>query len=189
MRIISGKYGRRRIIAKAPAGVRPTTDNVKESLFNILNNIYDFEGLKVLDLFAGTGALGFEALSRGASGCIFVEKNRKVSQYLKSIAVELKIPEEDFQIYNLDFKSFFSNYNANAPEHKLDLIFADPPYALPVYNDILNLVFQKELLSSEGSLILESSEDLSFDIPSGLKIYDSRTMGTTKLTFIEINRD
>ena len=74
MRIVSGKYGGRRLSLKLPEGIRPTSDNTRESIFNILNNYIDWDGLTVLDICAGTGALGFEALSRGAEYTVFIEK-------------------------------------------------------------------------------------------------------------------
>jgi 16S rRNA (guanine966-N2)-methyltransferase len=146
MRIIAGKYRSRRIhsahpgqencIQSAKSSYRPTTDRAKESLFNTLNNIIDFDSVACLDLFAGSGALGFEALSRGGASCDFVESS---SLQLKSIiktADDLKVTEQ-VTIHNSNALDFLSI----AEGRFYDIIFADPPYQFDKYDVLLQKVF------------------------------------------------
>ena len=133
MRIIGGKYGSRRINVKIPDNVRPTTDRVRESIFNILNNLIDFQDLKVLDLFAGTGAFGFEALSRGSAYTQFVEKNKRTFELIRSVANSLEIPKSDYGIINGDAVKYLQNDKA---QFSYDLIFADPPYDNDIYVEL-----------------------------------------------------
>jgi 16S rRNA (guanine966-N2)-methyltransferase len=124
MRIISGKFGGRRINAKIPAGVRPTLDSARETIFNILNNLIDFEDIRVLDLFAGSGMLGFEALSRGARECYSIEKSRKTFAFIKKSAEELEIDKGSFHLINADATKFLNKLKEE--QIKFDLIFMDP---------------------------------------------------------------
>src|SRR5579872_572518 len=101
MRIISGKYKSRKLIAPKGDTTRPTSDRARESLFNVLNNLIDFEGISVLDLFAGTGAFAFEAISRGAEKATLVEQNRTVIETIKENARVLEI-EPQVQIIQKD---------------------------------------------------------------------------------------
>ena len=138
MRIIAGKYRSRKINSQLPAkasprpapdkqdehkSLRPTTDRARESLFNILNNIIDFEGLKCLDLFAGTGSVGFELISRGANSVSFVESSQMQVKLIEKTAEELGCQSQ--------IEVHMQNAAAYLSEHKggyFDLIFADPPY-------------------------------------------------------------
>lgn len=129
MRIISGKYGHR--ILKTPGKkdkVRPTTDRARETLFNILNNFFEFENASVADLFCGTGSFGIECLSRGAEFAIFVDKDVKL---IEANALDLKL-EDLSEIIKGDAIHFLSDESIN-----IDLIFADPPYDYNFYNKLL----------------------------------------------------
>lgn len=129
MRIISGKYARR--VLKTPGKndkVRPTTDRARETLFNILNNIFDFEGASVADLFCGTGSFGIECLSRGAEFAIFVDKDVKL---IKANARDLNLNDSS-EIIKGDASHFLRDESMN-----IDLIFADPPYDYFFYNKLL----------------------------------------------------
>lgn len=164
MRIISGKYRSRRVYTSAiekhhsaignSGGFRPTTDRAKESLFNVLNNLIDFDSITCADLFAGSGALGFEAISRGALKCDFIESSEKHSAMILKTARELKC-EDNVEIIRSDVMKFLIE-NEGA---YYDLIFADPPYAYENYNDlttlVLNLKFSIFVLEhgSEGALM------------------------------------
>lgn len=146
MRIISGKYKSRKIYTSSPAkedctrgnisGFRPTTDRAKETLFNVLNNIADFTGMNCLDLFAGSGALGFEAISRGAESCDFVENSRKQIDCINKTAAELDF--NGYTVYNEDVIRFLK---LNTGE-QYDIIFADPPYAYEFYEELVSEVMQ-----------------------------------------------
>lgn len=142
MRIISGKYRSRRLNSSVPgggnclkenlSGFRPTTDRARETLFNVLNNLIDFESVSCLDLFAGTGALGFEAVSRGAAGCDFVESSLKCARNIKKSAEELGCTDK-MKLYKEDVIRFLSENEGRF----YDLIFADPPYDYEHYNEII----------------------------------------------------
>ena len=149
MRIISGKLGGRRIQppAKMPH-TRPTTDIAKEGLFNILQNRINFEGIKTLDLFGGTGSISFELFSRGAEDLTIVEKDPHMHEFISNSADKLDL--RNFKVVKMDVFKFVEQCLEN-----FDLIFAGPPYALKNIDDLPVLVFQKELLRPGGRFILE----------------------------------
>lgn len=147
MRIIGGKHKGRAIKTPRDLPVRPTTDFAKEALFNILNNRLDFEDLRVLDLFSGTGNISLEFASRGASAVEAVDKNFRCAAFLKSEANTLSLPVHTIKE---DVFRFLSHCSA-----QYDLIFADPPYDLPGIEKIPQLVFEKSLLKEGGMLIVE----------------------------------
>ena len=157
MRIISGKYKSRRIIAPKKLPVRPTTDMAKEALFNILNNQYYFDEVVLLDLFSGTGNISYEFASRGTEKIIAVDGDSGCVQFIDKISKEL-----DFNIDAIksDVFSFLEKTTL-----KSDIIFADPPYDLPLENfeKIPQLVFEKELLLEDGVLIIEHAKHMKLD--------------------------
>jgi 16S rRNA (guanine966-N2)-methyltransferase len=157
MRIISGKYKGRRIFPPKGLPVRPTTDMSKEALFNVLNNHFSFESLKVLDLFAGTGNISFEFASRGSTPITSVDADFGCVKFIKQIASEY-----DFNIAATK-SDVFSFLEKNKTSY--DIIFADPPYALDqkTFEKIIDLVFQKELLNNEGMMIIEHSKYTKLD--------------------------
>jgi 16S rRNA (guanine(966)-N(2))-methyltransferase RsmD len=157
MRIISGKYKGRRIFPPKGLPVRPTTDMSKEALFNVLNNHFSFESLKVLDLFAGTGNISFEFASRGSTPITSVDADFGCVKFIKQIASEY-----DFNIAATK-SDVFSFLEKNKTSY--DIIFADPPYALDqkTFEKIIDLVFQKELLNNEGIMIIEHSKYTKLD--------------------------
>jgi 16S rRNA (guanine(966)-N(2))-methyltransferase RsmD len=127
---------------------RPTTDIAKEGLFNILQNNLDFEDLKTLDLFGGTGSISYELASRGATDLTIVEKDPQMFNFIKKTA-------EDFKIENLKLiKSDVFKYMESCTE-QFDFIFAGPPYALATIDEIPKLIFEKKLLKENGWFILE----------------------------------
>jgi 16S rRNA (guanine966-N2)-methyltransferase len=149
MRIISGSHGGRRI--SPPASMphtRPTTDIAKEGLFNILQNNLDFEELKTLDLFGGTGSISYELASRGAKDLTIVEKDDKMFAFIKKTAADLKL--ENFKVMKSDVFRFIQSC-----QEKFDFIFAGPPYALTNIDDLPKLIFEKGLLNAGGWFILE----------------------------------
>jgi len=149
MRIISGKHKSRRIQAPHKLPVRPTTDRAKEALFNILNNQYYFDEVNVLDLFAGTGNISYEFGSRGASQITAVDSDFGCVQFISKTAALLEL---DISAIKSDVISYLEKTN-----HKWDIIFADPPYAIPqeVFEGIAEIVFDRELLNENGLLIIE----------------------------------
>ena len=157
MRIISGQYKGRRITAPKKLPVRPTTDMAKESLFNILNNQFYFDDISVLDLFSGTGNISYEFASRGTEQITAVDENFGCIKFINETS-------EDFDMPINTIKSDVFKYLERSKE-AFTIIFADPPYNFPVeeFSKIPELVFQNQLLSEDGLLIVEHSKhtDLS----------------------------
>ena len=151
MRIISGKFKSRRLQAPKGLPVRPTTDMAKEALFNIINNLYYFHDIKVLDLFSGTGNISFEFASRGTTNITAVDLHFGCVKYIKRISDEL-----EFNIATI--KSDVFKYLKKTPE-KFDVIFADPPYKFEQekFENLIDLIFDQELLEENGLFILEHS--------------------------------
>lgn len=157
MRIISGKYKGRRIMAPKKLPVRPTTDMSKEALFNILNNHFNFAELKILDLFSGTGNISYEFASRGSEPIISVDADYGCVSFIKKTATEF-----EFDITAI--KSDVFQYLERA-KGEFDIIFSDPPYNLEQtdFEKINTLVFEKELLATDGMLVIEHSKHTKLD--------------------------
>ncbi len=149
MRIITGKYGGRKINppSKMPH-TRPTTDIAKEGLFNIIENNISIPGIKTLDIFGGTGSISYELASRGAAELTIVEKDPKMYEFIKNKIADLKI-ENCFVIKNDVFRFLESCTES------FDLIFAGPPYALKNIDDLPRIIREKKLLKEKGWFILE----------------------------------
>ncbi|MER3465022.1 MAG: hypothetical protein C4329_12025 [Chitinophagaceae bacterium] len=149
MRIIGGKLGGRRI--SPPANMpytRPTTDIAKEGLFNIIQNNWELEGAKTLDLFGGTGSISYELASRGADDLTIIEKDNKMYSFIKKTSEELGL--KNFKVVKSDVFRFME-----ACREQFDLIFAGPPYALLTIDELPRLVFENDLLKAGGWFILE----------------------------------
>jgi 16S rRNA (guanine(966)-N(2))-methyltransferase RsmD len=156
MRIISGIYGRRRFKAPSSFNARPTTDFAKENLFNVLSNLIDWEGTDALDLFAGTGSISFEMLSRGCRSVTAVEQNRAHADFIRKVSLELKT-----DALSLVRGDAFRFLNAvRLPSY--DFIFADPPYSLEILSDVPRLVLEKKILRENGLFVMEHSKDHDF---------------------------
>lgn len=157
MRIISGKYKGRRINAPKNLPVRPTTDMSKESLFNILNNHFHFDGLKILDLFSGTGNISYEFGSRGASNITAVDGDFGCVKFIKKTTEEFDLPITAIKSDVIKF--------LKANKSSYDIIFADPPYdmAQKDFEEIVSLIFENELLDENGMLIVEHSKYTKLD--------------------------
>lgn len=150
MRIISGLYKGRRISAPSTITARPTTDFAKEGLFNVLNNLIDFEDIDVLDLFSGTGGISFEFVSRNCRQAISVEQNDRHCAFIRKVCTDLKIT--NLQLVKTDVFRYVKSCSLN-----FDLIFADPPYELTNIEEIPDLIFKKNILKPDGLFILEHS--------------------------------
>ena len=148
MRVITGSARGRRL--KTPEGqdIRPTTDNVKESVFNILQ--FDIEGRRVLDLFAGTGQLGIECLSRGAREAVFIDADRDAVKIVKE---NLKTCGFSAPVLQQDALSFLNNCG------KFDLVFIDPPYDAGLYEPVLEKINSVDILSDGGIILCESRRE------------------------------
>lgn len=148
MRVITGSARGRRLKELVGYETRPTTDRVKEGMFNIIQ--FDIEGRKVLDLFAGTGQLGIEALSRGAAAAVFVEQRRDAAALIRE-NLKLTGLEGRGQVVCGDAASFLAPTGG-----KFDLIFMDPPYAANLWKNALQAIYQFDILSNHGIIICES---------------------------------
>ncbi|MGC3977611.1 MAG: 16S rRNA (guanine(966)-N(2))-methyltransferase RsmD [Paludibacteraceae bacterium] len=156
MRIISGKYKSRRIDVPHNITARPTTDFAKEGLFNLLNNQIDFEGIDMLDLFAGTGSIGLEFVSREARSVVSVEKSDLHYNFIRKTCKILNI--DSLTLLKTDVFRYIESCRT-----KFDVIFADPPYELSILPDIPDLIFKNQLLKENGLLILEHSAKNNFE--------------------------
>ena len=149
MRIISGNLGGRRISPPAHMPhTRPTTDIAKEGLFNILQNNLEFDALKTLDLFGGTGSISYELASRGVSDLTIVEKDDKMFSFIKKTATDLKL--QNFKVVKSDVFRFIESTS-----EKYDFVFAGPPYALTTIDELPKQIFEKGLLNAGGWFVLE----------------------------------
>jgi 16S rRNA (guanine(966)-N(2))-methyltransferase RsmD len=148
MRIISGIYKRRRFDLPHSFSARPTTDFAKESLFNVLSNLISWEGCEALDLFAGTGSISFELISRGCSQVTAVEQERAHAAFIRKVAGELGVSE--LRLIRGDAFRYIRSLHRN-----FDFIFADPPYALKELPDIPAMILDKDCLSDGGVFVIE----------------------------------
>ena len=155
MRIISGKYKGRHFDVPRTFKARPTTDFAKENLFNILNNIVDFEESTVLDLFSGTGSISLEFLSRGCCEVVSVEMEQLHYGFLKKSAATLD--DKAWHIVRDDVFRFLKRCNSS-----YDIVFADPPYALKTLKDIPDLVLEGGILKKGGIFVFEHGKDYDF---------------------------
>lgn len=175
MRVISGEFKRRHFDVPRSFKARPTTDFAKENLFNVLNAYFDFsEGVTALDLFAGTGSISIELVSRGCDKVISVEKDRQHYAFIKKVMDEVKT-NRCLPICGDVFK-FVSKTNES-----FDFIFADPPYALKELGQIPDLIFSGTILKEGGLFVLEHGKDYSFtDHPH---FVEHRAYGSVNFTF------
>ena len=176
MRIISGIYGGRRLSPPKNITARPTTDFAKESLFNLLNNRMDLEGIDVLDLVAGTGGIGIECVSRGAREVTAVEIAHVQQNWIISCCKQLGI--RNLSVIRGDVFKFLS-----ACRTKYDLIFADPPYALEELGTLPDLILKQEILKEDGWLVVEHGKDTDFT--SHPRHVETRTYGSVHFSFFQ----
>ncbi len=176
MRIISGKFKGRRFDPPANKWpTRPTTDYAKEGLFNILNNLLDYEMISALDLFGGTGSHSYELISRGCGNVTYVELHRGVVSYVRSMAEKLDITDR-LLIRNEEVRKFLRRTNLT-----YDYIFAGPPYPLPWLFSIPELIFDEAVLAQDGILVLEHNP--SHDFSQHPKFWQLRKYGKTYFSF------
>ena len=168
MRVIAGKYRHRILIWPDDAKhIRPTKDRIREAIFGALG---DIEGKVVLDLYSGSGAMGIEALSRGASKSVFVDINQvaldTTKQNLKSLGIST------FEATTLALEDVKAIEKLAKEQYKIDLIILDPPYKEGKYSDIIYLLKEKELLSDNGIIVIESDHQIELDTSEYQKVRD-----------------
>lgn len=180
MRIIGGEFAGRKLTPKMSNwDTRPTSDRVKESLFNILMNRLQFDGLEVLDLYAGTGNISFEFLSRGVTRCISVEKNPKAIRFIEQTADEFGIGDRILTVQK-DAIQFLRHTDLN-----FDVVFADPPYADTRIKELPDMITSNGVLHTSGIFILEHDDKLDFQ--SHPYCMEHRRYGQTCLSFFSKN--
>ncbi|NQV18327.1 MAG: 16S rRNA (guanine(966)-N(2))-methyltransferase RsmD [Armatimonadetes bacterium] len=179
MRIISGKYKKANLFSVPGKTARPTTDYLKEVIFSVL---YDCADKKVLDLFAGSGALGLEALSRGAEKAVFVDLSDKAIKTIKQNISKLKC-EKDCRIYKKRVSSFLIKTT-----EKFDLIFLDPPYDKNLVNSTIELIFKKGLLNADGKIIVEYSKNEKISEELQPSTDYEKESGRTTITILSLNK-
>ena len=174
MRIISGKYKGRLFNPPKNLKARPTTDFAKENLFNILSLQLDWEDVRAIDFFAGTGSISYELISRGCEKVVAIEKNSVHTNFMKSVKRELDI--KNLTIFNTDFYVAITKF-----KEQFNFIFADPPYDLENFDQIPTTILNSNCLSSEGLFVLEHSADYDFsEIP---EFVERRNYGSVNFSF------
>ncbi len=156
MRIISGSHKGKKLRPPETLPVRPTTDMAKESLFNILNNYFYFDNVRVLDLCAGTGNISYEFAARGAQSVVSVDIHNACVQFMTKTAQELHF--DNMRVIRADILPFLERCT-----QKFNIIFADPPFNWDSYPRIPELVFQNGLLLPDGFLVIEHPVSVSFE--------------------------
>lgn len=182
LRILGGNYRSR--LLKSPPGqdTRPTRSLVRESIFNILQGA--FEGARVLDLFAGSGAMGLEALSRGASEAVFCDNSRIAAQVIRENILALGV-SGSARVLQLSWEAALAQFAAK--KQAFDVIFIDPPYQMPPER-VLSTVKASGVLTEGGLVVLEQSAKKPFALPEGLETFKDRQYGETRLYFIRKER-
>jgi 16S rRNA (guanine(966)-N(2))-methyltransferase RsmD len=162
MRIISVIYGHRRFDIPSFFNARPTTDFAKENLFNVLSNIIDWDGLTALDLFAGTGSIAMELVSRGCSRVIAVEQDKRHASFISKAGSTLGA--DNLKVLCTDAFRYLSK-----PRDTFDFIFADPPYSLDRLPDVPGLVLKGAILRDDGVFVMEHPKEYDFSGLPGFK--------------------
>jgi len=185
LRIISGSLKGRRIKARAGLAVRPTTDRVREALFNIL--AFRVKEARFLDLYAGTGAIGLEALSRGALEVVFVEKDRRSAALLQDNLQRLGVSERAIVRAGEALPTIVS---LGREGRKFDLVFMDPPYDHPVVEQTLEALSRAAILEREGWVIAETSHrNPPVKLCSGFKVWRRERYGEALLSFYRMEAE
>jgi 16S rRNA (guanine966-N2)-methyltransferase len=179
MRIITGLYKGRQLKPARHLDIRPAADRVKVTIFNVLQARMDLEGITALDLFAGTGSLGIETVSRGAKKAIFVDDSEESVELIGTNIEDLKC--QDFcEVIETDALRYI-----DTTKQQFDLIFADPPYAYPETSLIPQKIFSAKILNDSGFLIIEHQKKLAFEPSPDFAIAIVKEFGNTTVTFFK----
>ncbi len=162
MRIIRGKFGRRRFDVPTNITARPTTDFARENIFNVLENFVDFDGADALDLFAGTGAISFEFLSRECAHVTAVEKAATQQRFIAKVAAELGV--DNFTLVRGDVLRFI-----DSASRSYDIIFADPPYDMPGFAEIPGRILASRLVAPGTVVVIEHNKSHDFSALPGFR--------------------
>lgn len=178
MRIIRGKYGKRRFDVPRGITARPTTDFARENLFNVLENIEDLEGVRVLDLFAGTGAISLEFVSRGASDVTAVEMAQTQASFIRS--VKEKLGDEALHVIRGDVFKYLASYHGEP----FDIVFADPPYDHKRFAEIPELILSSGAVHPGTLVIVEHSKAHDFSRLPGFR--EQRVYGSVNFSIFRV---
>lgn len=178
MRIISGTAGGLKITAPKSDRTRPALDQVKEAVFNIL---FDVSGLRVLDLFAGSGSIGIEALSRGAESATFVEEWDKAVECIRKNLAHCSL-ESNARILKMQVKKAIAMLSRK--EEKFDLIFVDPPYLKNLVNETLSSISRAGIMQPQAVIVVEHHPKEEIREIEGLSLTDQRKYGQTRISFL-----
>ena len=184
MRIIGGKYKRRRFDVPKSFNARPTTDFAKENLFNVLQHYINLEGITALDLFSGTGSISVELLSRGASRVVALEQRREHATFIHSVAKELG-EEKHLQVLQADVFRFIRG--AKSQSSLYDFIFADPPYKLSEIAVLPELILGSGLLKPDGLLVVEHPQQ--YDFSSLPHFAERRVYGSVNFSLFSLSEE
>ena len=180
IRIIGGKWKGKKIYFDLNDDLRPTPDRAKETLFNWLGQ--DLKKMYCLDLFSGTGALGFEAFSRGAEKVTFVERNKEYLRKIENVYLEMS-DRADCDFFCAECLEWIQNNNSGT---KYDLIFIDPPFNKNLVHDLLAAILEKELLSKNGQIYFEFEKKLDLEIPESLNLKKKKSLGKKSYVLAEV---
>jgi len=185
MRIVGGTLSGRRLASPKSDAIRPTTDRARESLFNILEHSYpdSIEGARVLDLFSGSGALGIEAISRGASYCLFVEEAPAARALVRENVESLGL-----QGRTRIFRRDAAHLGPIGTMQPFNLVFADPPYGRGLAEKAIASALAGGWLTDEALIVVEESAATPFRAPEGVVIHEMRTYSSSTLAFCGIVR-
>lgn len=182
MRIVAGKHKGHRLATPKDQGTRPTSDKVRESLFNILEHgidEFDIEGARVLDLFAGTGALGLEALSRGAKNCLFIDNSAAARGIIRSNIEALALTGVT-SVWRRDASALGPAGNMEP----FDLVFCDPPYGKGLGERALAAAREQGWIRDGGVAVLEERAGVELETPDGYEALDRRVYGDTQIVIL-----
>ena len=187
MRIIAGSFKGSKLYIPKNKNTRPLKDLVRESIFNLLTHsnkiICEFENANVLDLYAGSGSFGLECLSRKAKNVFFVEREKQAYKILNKNIQKLKVEEKTKVFFEDIFKLIKKKNIFNS---KFEIIFCDPPYDDKNIKKIIELIYNKNLLNRNGTIVLHRNKKTKEKFPNYFKIVDERIYGLSKIIFMKL---
>ncbi|TCS37192.1 16S rRNA (guanine(966)-N(2))-methyltransferase RsmD [Reinekea marinisedimentorum] len=177
LRIVGGSHRGRKLPIPELEGLRPTADRIRETLFNWLQ--FDINGMKVIDLFAGTGALGLESLSRGAASAVFVEPQSAAASAIRQSLATLN--QSNAEVVAQKAEVFLNGYQETA-----DLIFVDPPFALNLWDSILTQLLANGTVAENGYVYVECPKNQQIQIPDELETIKDKTAGQVRFRLLKL---
>ena len=177
LRVVGGKYGGRKLATPRGDQTRPTSDMAREGLFNALSHLVEWEGLLALDLFAGSGALGIEAISRGAERVVFVESHGKTVTLIRENLRSLGVEPERARVLKADVAAWLEKI----PEAGFGLVLMDPPYAYAGYESVLKRLARQPAVASGALIVVEADRTRELEPPANLELVRLKRYGDTQI--------